>query len=118
ETGGTFGVAVLGSIFTSIYAHHLAGTSVAALLHHAANAARESVGAAFALASHTTPPASHQLITDINASFINGLQTPRPAAAVIPGLGALTALLLPGRRSVAPQPQPLVVTADPQLTLT
>jgi EmrB/QacA subfamily drug resistance transporter len=118
ETGGTLGVAVLGSIFTSIYAHHLAGTSVAALPHHAAAAARESVGAAFALASHATPPASHQLITDINASFMSGLQIACLAAAAITGLGAIAALLLPGRRSaVAAQPNPLVVTAPPEPAL-
>ena len=117
ETGGTLGVAVLGSIFTSIYAHHLAGTSVAALPHHVAVAARESVGAAFAAASHAAPPVSHQLITDINASFMNGLQIACLVAAAITGLGALAALPLPGRRSVAPQPQPVVVTADPQPAL-
>jgi EmrB/QacA subfamily drug resistance transporter len=118
ETGGTLGVAVLGSIFTSIYAHHLTGTSVAALPHHVANAARQSVGAAYAAASHTTPTAGHQLITDINASFMNGLQIACLVAAAITGLGALAALLLPGRRNtIAATPSLVVGTTAPEPAL-
>jgi EmrB/QacA subfamily drug resistance transporter len=115
ETGGTLGVAVLGSIFTSIYAHHLAGTSVAALPHQVAAAARQSVGAAFAAAGHAAPSVSHQLVTDINASFMSGLQIACLAAAAVTGLGAVAALLLPGRRTAtAPQSTPVVVTPAPE----
>ena len=118
ETGGTLGVAVIGSIFTSIYAHHLAGGSVAALPHHVANAARQSVGAAYAAASHADPTVGHQLITDINASFMSGLNVASLVAAGISGVGALTALLLPGRRAVAAaRPQPVITTSLPEPAL-
>jgi hypothetical protein len=70
EAGGTLGVAVIGSIFTSIYARHLADTSMAALPHDAVRAARDSVGAAFNIAAHASPSLSSQLV---NASFMSGL---------------------------------------------
>jgi EmrB/QacA subfamily drug resistance transporter len=118
ETGGTLGVAVLGSIFTSIYAHHLAGTSGAALPHHIATAAKQSVGAAFAAANHAAPPVSHQLVTDINASFMNGLQIACLVAAAITGIGAAAALLLPGRRElVTTAPKPVMAIAAPEPAL-
>ncbi|HZC73150.1 MAG TPA: MFS transporter [Jatrophihabitans sp.] len=110
ETGGTLGVAVIGSIFTSIYAHHLAGTSVADLPHHVASAARESVGAAFAAAGHAKPAIGHQLVSDINASFMSGLHVACLVAAGICVLGALAAQLLPGRRELATSRPELVTT--------
>src|SRR5262249_29760975 len=46
EVGGTLGVAVLGSIFTSLYAHHLTTTSFNSLPAHVVSAAQNSVSAA------------------------------------------------------------------------
>jgi EmrB/QacA subfamily drug resistance transporter len=114
ETGGTLGVAVIGSIFTSIYANHLAGTSIAELPHQAASAARESVGAAFAAASHANPAVSHQLVTDINASFMSGLHVASLVAAGICGIGAIAALLLPGRRALVAAHSEPVIAATPE----
>jgi EmrB/QacA subfamily drug resistance transporter len=104
EAGGTLGVAVIGSIFTSIYARHLAGTSIAALPHGTVRAAQDSVGAAFNLAAHATPSLSHQLVNDVNASFMNGLHVACLVAAGVCWLGALGALALPGRRSLHTTP--------------
>jgi hypothetical protein len=97
EAGGTLGVAVIGSIFTSIYARHLAGTSIAALPHDAVSAARGSVGAAFNIAAHAPPSLSGQLVNDVNASFMSGLHVGCLVAAGVCWLGALGALALPGR---------------------
>jgi len=118
ETGGTLGVAVIGSIFTSIYANHLAGTSVASLPHQVAIAARESVGAAITAAAHADPSVSHQLVADVNASFMSGLHVACLVAAGICGIGAIAALLLPGRNDAhASQPEHLVPTAAPEPAL-
>jgi predicted MFS family arabinose efflux permease len=97
EAGGTLGVAVIGSIFTSIYTHHLAGTTIAALPHHLAAAAQHSVGAAIAIATRT---GNHHLLTDVHASFMSGLQIACLVAAAICWLGAIAALALPGRREL------------------
>jgi EmrB/QacA subfamily drug resistance transporter len=130
EAGGTLGVAVLGSVFTSIYAHHLAGTAVAALPRQLADAARDSVGAAMAAAAQAAPPLGQQLLADVNASFMSGLHLASLVAAGVCVLGAVGALALPGRRAVrVPQqrprpqpqpqlrPQPAVVAAVPEPAL-
>lgn len=116
EAGGTLGVAVIGSVFTSIYAHHLAGTSVVGLPPHVASAARDSVGAAVAAATHAAPPLSYRLATDVNASFMGGLHVACLVAAGVCWLGAIGALALPGRRDMRvglPQPAVAVVAREP-----
>jgi predicted MFS family arabinose efflux permease len=109
EAGGTLGVAVIGSVFTSIYAHHLAGTSIAALPQHVVAAAQHSVGAAVAVASSTPT-----LLSDVNASFMSGLHVACFVAAGVCWLGAFAALLLPGRRAMhAVVPEPSVCQGQP-----
>jgi hypothetical protein len=118
EAGGTLGVAVIGSIFTSIYAHHLAGTSVAALPHQVAKAARDSVGSAVAAATNAGPSLSPQLIIDVNASFMSGLHVACLVAAGVCWLGAVGGLALPGRRAMrASQPERDDVTQRPEPAL-
>src|SRR5689334_6709761 len=56
EAGGTLGVAVIGSVFTSIYTHHLSTTQVAQLPHQASEAAKNSVAAAIQM------PGVHQAV--------------------------------------------------------
>jgi EmrB/QacA subfamily drug resistance transporter len=102
ETGGALGVAVIGSIFTSLYLHHLAGTPVTHLPAAAAAAARQSVGAALAVTSHG---AGHLALTrDVTASFMHGFDLACVAAAGVCLLGALAALRLPGITATAVSP--------------
>ncbi|WP_239309302.1 MULTISPECIES: MFS transporter [unclassified Frankia] len=117
EAGGTLGVAVIGSVFTSIYVHQLAGTSVAALPAQVAGAARDSVGAAIATATHAAPAVSQQLVADVNASFMSGLHIACLVAAGVCWLGALGGLALPGRRDMGvPRPGRTVSSdAEPAL---
>ncbi|HET8583542.1 MAG TPA: MFS transporter [Jatrophihabitans sp.] len=98
EFGGTLGVAVLGSIFTSLYAHHLATTSFRTLPGHVLSAAQNSVAAAVGTVGHAPPgPARQQLLDGLHVSFMSGLHVACLAAAGICLLGAAGALLLPGR---------------------
>jgi EmrB/QacA subfamily drug resistance transporter len=106
EAGGTLGVAVIGSVFTSIYTHHLAGTSVAALPHQAAAAARSSVAAAVQVAGSAPAPLSARLLSDVETSFMSGLHLACLVAAGVCWLGALGALALPGRRDMATASEP------------
>ncbi|MBV9803428.1 MAG: MFS transporter [Solirubrobacterales bacterium] len=102
EAGGALGVAVVGSIFTSLYLHHLAGTAVAHLPAEAAAAARRSVGAALAVTSRR---AGHVALThDVTASFMHGFDLACLAAAGVCLLGAIAALKLPGATSPASEP--------------
>ena len=91
---------LIGSIFTSIYTHHLSTTQVAQLPAQAAQAAKNSVAAAIQI------PGVHEAVQN---SFMSGLHVACIVAAGVCWLGALGATALPGRRqmrAVAP------VTAD------
>jgi len=116
EVGGTLGVAVLGSIFTSLYAHHLASTSFGDLPAGAVSAAQDSVAAALGIAGHApTGPARAGLLDGLQASFMSGMHVACLAAAGVCLLGAAVALLLPGRnRPAIAEPaarQPVAVAA-------
>jgi hypothetical protein len=98
EVGGTLGVAVLGSIFTSIYAHHLASTSFRGLPGHVVDAAQNSVAAALGTVGRTRAGhAQHQLLDGVQASFMSGFHLACLVATGICLLGVAGASLLPGR---------------------
>jgi predicted MFS family arabinose efflux permease len=97
EAGGTLGVAVIGSVFTSLYTSHLDGTAFARLPEPALRAARGSVSAA--LQTATTAPASvrGELVAALQSSFMSGLHAGCLVAAAVCAAGAVGALALPGR---------------------
>jgi EmrB/QacA subfamily drug resistance transporter len=98
EVGGTLGVAVLGSIFTSLYAHHLTTTSFRVLPTHVVSAAQNSVAAAMAAVGRAPGGrAQQQLLDGVHTSFMSGFHIACIVAAAICLLGAAGALLLPGR---------------------
>lgn len=104
EAGGTLGVAVIGSVFTSLYADHLTG-GFTHLPAGVVQTARESVAAAYTVAGR-----SPTLIDAANAAFMTGLHVASVVAAGVCWAGALGALALPGRHRppthVDPQPAP------------
>jgi EmrB/QacA subfamily drug resistance transporter len=102
EAGGTLGVAVIGSIFSSIYVHHLAGTAVAHLPAAAAKAARGSVAAAMTIAQHAPGSVAPTLTHAVSTSFMTGFTVACLTGAAICVLGALAATRLPGRLVPAP----------------
>jgi predicted MFS family arabinose efflux permease len=103
EAGGTFGVAVLGSIFTSLYANHLSTTAFHELPSHTVSAAQNSVAAALATVGHAPDGAAQQRLLDgVQASFMTGFHTASLVAFGIGLAGAAGALLLPGRGHRAP----------------
>jgi MFS family permease len=98
EAGGTLGVAVLGSIFTSLYADHLSGTAFRTLPRHIVTAAQDSV----AVALHTVGQAhsgigQDRLLDGVRTAFMSGFHIACVVAAAICVVGAAGALLLPGR---------------------
>jgi EmrB/QacA subfamily drug resistance transporter len=102
ETGGTLGVAIIGSVYTSLYVSHL--TAAATGLPHAAlAAARSSVGAGYAIARRAPAPLDHQLIGHVQAAFLAGLHAGCYVAAGACLLGILGAVALPGRAHGRPE---------------
>jgi EmrB/QacA subfamily drug resistance transporter len=96
EAGGTLGVAVIGSVFTSLYGSHLAGTAYARLPQQLSTAAHDSVAAALAIADRA---GSHGpiLLTGLQSSFMTGLHVACIVAAGVCWAGAVGALALPGK---------------------
>ncbi len=101
EAGGTLGVAVIGSVFLSLYARRIDSSLFAHLPGAAHTAARTSVAAAAQTVARAPAPLQHPLLTGFNASFMSGLHTASAVAARVCILGALGALALPGRRGMA-----------------
>jgi EmrB/QacA subfamily drug resistance transporter len=95
EAGGALGVAVIGSIYSSVFLHHLVSSPLRALPTPAFDLARTSVGAALAVAGQA--PGSARLVAAVTASFMSGLHIACLAAAAVCWVGALGALRLPGR---------------------
>jgi Major Facilitator Superfamily len=97
EAGGTLGVAVIGSVYTSLYTagltHGAAGKLPAAALH----TAQKSVGAGYAVAQHAPSALQGPLFHQISNSFMSGLHAGCFVAAGVCLLGALGATALPGR---------------------
>lgn len=97
ELGGTLGVAVIGSVFSSVYAARLSDGSFAGLPTQALTQAKDSVGAAAAMADSTALAAGFQ------DAFMAGLHT----SCLVIGLlclagAAAAAVLLPGRVEALP----------------
>jgi EmrB/QacA subfamily drug resistance transporter len=110
ELGGTLGVAVIGSVFASLYASGLA--LPAGLPARAAHAARESVGAAFIAAQKLADAGlgrlAAQLKATASAAFFDGFAAGCLVAAGVAAVGTIAAaILLPA--------QPIVADAEPSL---
>ena len=98
ELGGTLGVAVVGSVFSSVYAAALTSGAFGGLPERLLARAEESVGAAHAIAS-----AQPGLAPAFRDAFMSGLQTASVVVGVVCVVGALVAALtLPGREVQAP----------------
>jgi MFS family permease len=101
EAGGTLGVAVIGSVFLSLYARRIDSSLFAHLPGATHTAARTSVAAAAQTVARAPAPLQHPLLTGFNTSFMSGLHTASAVAAGVCILGALGALALPGKRGMA-----------------
>ncbi len=113
ELGGTLGVAVIGSVYASLYSDAFVRT--AALPAEAAEAARESVGgallAAERLAAGGAGDAAQALTAMASTGFFDGLQAGCLVAAGLCAAGAVfAAAVLPAQPAAQDEPD-LAVTA-------
>ncbi len=108
ELGGTLGVAVVGSLFASVYADHLAGGAFGRLPGTALAQAQDSVGAALAISA-----SDPQLVVAMQDAFMSGLSTSCMVIGTLCLLGALGALkFLPGRVRPVAEPTEVREEAD------
>ena len=104
EVGGTLGVAIIGSIFASLYGPRLGElVSGFGMPEEAIALAKESAGAGFAVAQMApTPEAVGALQQAVSDSFMYGFQTSCYVAAGVAVAGSLFALrYLPSRSTTA-----------------
>jgi EmrB/QacA subfamily drug resistance transporter len=113
ELGGTLGVAVIGSVFASLYAARLA--LPAALPAPAAQAARESVGAAFIAANKVAAaglgPLAAQLRASASAAFFDGFAAGCLVAAGVAAVGTIAAAVLLPAQPIVTHDQPATPAA-------
>jgi hypothetical protein len=96
QVGGALGVAIVGSIMSSSYSSHMV-SAVKGLPPQAAAAARDSVGAATAVA-HQAGPLGASILRAAHVAFVNAMGDAVMVAAVAALLGALVSLMfLPAR---------------------
>ncbi len=95
EAGGTLGVAVVGSVYASIFASKLGGPAFAQLSGSALEQARTSVGAALAVAN-----GDGRLTGAVRDAFMSAFHVGCVVAAAVCAAGVLGALALPGRERV------------------
>jgi len=99
ELGGTLGVAIVGSLFASVYGSAIVdafrGTPMPP---EALRAAQDSVGAAYAVADQAPPPFGDAIRSLAASSFMDGFAVGTRVAAAVVLVGAVLALVfLPAR---------------------
>jgi hypothetical protein len=117
--GGTLGVAVIGSVYASVYGSRLAATMPAGVPGRVAAVAHQSVGAAYVAAGQIAAlghPVLGQALRDASANaFLRGLTIGCIVAGAVAAAGAVMAVLfLPAQPTTAegahetePQAQPV-----------
>ena len=97
--GGTLGVAVIGSVYASLYGSRLTATLPPVLPRGAAAIAHQSVGAAYAVASQVPGTLSQAVRTAATNAFLHGLSIGCLVAGGVAAAGAVLAVLfLPAQR--------------------
>jgi EmrB/QacA subfamily drug resistance transporter len=93
QVGGALGVAVLGSLFTSIYASHLNTSLVGKPLPpEAVSAAKDSVGAALEAAARIGGDTGRALADAARSAFIDGFQAALRGGALVALVGFVVAV--------------------------
>ena len=97
QIGGTLGVAVIGSIYSTIYLQHLnRSAALAALPPAAKDTARQGLAQGLAVAGHAPSQVGATIKNTVSDGFVSGLHAGCLTAAAICLLGAIAvALVLP-----------------------
>jgi hypothetical protein len=114
ELGGTLGVAIVGSVFASVYSGRLSSNAALSALPEQVRAAmKRSMAAAYQVISQLPQPAVPDVRAAVNAAFLDGLQVGSlVCAAIAVGAAVVVAGLLPARaRQAAGEVQPEAVSA-------
>ncbi|MDT0346924.1 MFS transporter [Streptomyces litchfieldiae] len=113
EVGASLGIAVFGSVLTSVYASELPDALMAELPPEARDIAEDSLGGATILAQQAPPEVAGQMLEAARSAFIDGMNASSLTIVCLAGLTAVLGLfLIPGRsghptpRQTDPEGQP------------
>jgi DHA2 family multidrug resistance protein-like MFS transporter len=93
ELGGALGIAILGSLGTAVYRAGVAGTVPAGVPPEAANAARDTLGGAVAIAETLPPEVGVALRAAAEMAFVDALHVVAVAAVVGAAITAVVAAI-------------------------
>jgi hypothetical protein len=102
QVGGAVGVAVVGSVFTSVYAAHLAdGVHGDPIPPPALATAQEGIGNAFAVAARLGGQAGADLVATAKSAFVDAFHAGLYVGAGVALLGAIAVLIwMPARARI------------------
>jgi DHA2 family multidrug resistance protein-like MFS transporter len=104
ELGGALGIAVLGSLGTVVYRSEIAARMPPGVPPEAADAARDTLGGAVAVASELPPDVAAALLAAARVAFVDGIHIVAAITAVVAlaaAIGAAKALWTVPRRAEA-----------------
>ncbi|HEX8053266.1 MAG TPA: MFS transporter [Thermoleophilaceae bacterium] len=106
--GATLGVAVIGSVYASVYSSRLVDALPAGVPGPQADAAEDSVGAALALAGRAGPALGDRIHEAAASAFFDGMSSGLLVAAGVAAVGAVVAAsLLPAQPVVSHEDVPV-----------
>jgi DHA2 family multidrug resistance protein-like MFS transporter len=107
ELGGALGIAVLGSLGTVIYRSEIAAKMPASVPPEAAEAARDTLGGAVAVASELPPDVAAALLAAARVAFVDGIHVVAAITVIVAlaaAIGAAKMLWTVPKRAETPEP--------------
>ena len=101
ELGGAVGIAILGTIGSTVYRHRMDDAIPAQTPTEIADPARETIGGAAAVADYLPEPFASQLTAVANSSFIDGFNLASGASAVLMAVSAVAVFVLLRRQTAS-----------------
>lgn len=101
ELGGAVGIAILGTIGSTVYRHRMDDAIPAGTPAEIADPARETIGGAVAVADYLPEPFASQLTAVANESFIDGFNLASGASVGLMAVSAVTVFVLLRRQTAS-----------------
>ncbi|OZC79449.1 MFS transporter [Rhodococcus sp. 06-462-5] len=101
ELGGAVGIAILGTIGSTVYRHLMDDAIPAGTPAEIADPARETIGGAIAVADYLPEPFASQLTTVANSSFVDGFNLAAGWSAGLMAVSGVTVFVLLRRQTAS-----------------
>jgi DHA2 family multidrug resistance protein-like MFS transporter len=113
ELGGALGIAILGSLGTAVYRTGISDSLGSAIPAEAANAARDTLGGALAIADTLPAALGAELVATAQAAFVDALHVVAAVAAIGAVATAIVAAFALRQVRARSEPEPEVAGPEP-----